>query len=161
MLLKTLRGGAMPSLPAVPPLLSRVGELQDGLMPLLKRYVPLSVALKLQDGVKGGLDLSEMRQVRGPYKPLLSSSRQRFPSPGLTRHCLQQVSVLFINLQGLILAADQSGCSEEAHRVGQQAMLKVQSAVHGMEGQARLCCLWCDLGKANSLSHAPPPTCRR
>eukprot|EP00966_Prymnesium_polylepis_P095826 2220218-Prymnesium_polylepis.1 len=131
-------------------------------MPLLKRYVPLSVALKLQDGVKGELDLSEMRQVRGDMQT--SYTRRvdvflRLVSHGIhgvtvSSSYRRQVSVLFINLQGLILGADQHGCYKQAQGVGQQAMLKVQSAVHSMEGQARLLPLITPALGANRAMHS-------
>eukprot|EP00966_Prymnesium_polylepis_P021396 492165-Prymnesium_polylepis.1 len=63
MLITAVSEPALPALPAVPPLSSRVAGLPSELVPLMRRYVPLTVALKLQDGFSRELDLSEMRQA--------------------------------------------------------------------------------------------------
>jgi hypothetical protein len=47
------------------------------------------------------------------------------------------VSVVFVNLQGLVLGASEGGDVSQALQLGQGAMLKVQAAVHHAEGQAR------------------------
>ena len=44
----------------------RMRKAPEDLLPLLRRYVPSSVAAKLHEGVRGDGDLSEMRQACNP-----------------------------------------------------------------------------------------------
>ena len=89
-----------------PPITAELA-LRESMVPFLRRYVPLAAALKLgamsaSDGASG-VDLSEMRAV----------------------------SVMFIALHGLRLAAETDGEAgiQRALARGQEAMLCVQSEI--------------------------------
>ena len=85
----------------------RMLRAPEELLPLLRRYVPSSVAAKLHGGVRGDADLSEMRQV----------------------------SVVFLNCVGLRLAPAADGDWSAARAAGQAVMACVQEEVHHAEGQ--------------------------
>ena len=71
--------------------------------------MPFSVSPKLLEGVNRDVDLSEMRQV----------------------------STLFMNCQGVHLAATPDGDCEAAMERGHALMYRAQEEVHYREGQAR------------------------
>ena len=91
-------------LPLLPTLASL--QLAQSLLPFMRRYVPFTVAPKLLEGVTRDVDLSEMRQV----------------------------SVMFINFEGVDLSAQGNDCTA-AMESGQAIMCHAQEEVHHMEGQ--------------------------